>query len=344
MSQLALHLLGPPRIELDGEPVKIQRRKAVALMVYLAITGERHSREKLATLFWPQHDESCTRNNLRVALAALKRDLGCDRWFKIDGDTISLDRNSDFWLDVDHFYALLATCVNHAHSADETCLDCRHSLTEAVELYRDDFLAGFTLSDSPEFDDWQFFQTEGLRLALAGALERLVQGYGDQGNYETSIPFARRWLALDPLHEPAHCHLMKLYAWSGQHAVAQRQYQECKRILDEELGVDPEQETTTLYKQIKTRKFLAQKRRNQQAKTASSDASLYSPTPPKIATPFRPLFFEENAGLTGMEHGVFVARERELGQLNTLLDSTLSGQGRAIFVTGEVGNEDQLYQ
>ena len=57
MSRLALFLLGPPRIERDGEPVEIRRRKAVALLVYLAVTGRSHSRDTLATLFWPELDQ-----------------------------------------------------------------------------------------------------------------------------------------------------------------------------------------------------------------------------------------------------------------------------------------------
>ena len=72
VSRLALFLLGPPRIELDGEPVRIQRRKAVALLAYLAVTGRSHSRDALATLLWPEYDQSSARAGLRVALAALR--------------------------------------------------------------------------------------------------------------------------------------------------------------------------------------------------------------------------------------------------------------------------------
>ena len=88
------------------------------------------------------------------------------------------------------------------------CPECLAALAEAVELYRADFLAGFTLRDSPSFDEWQFFQTEGLRDDLAVVLEQLVRGYGAQGQFEQAIPHTRRWLALDLLHEPAHRHLM----------------------------------------------------------------------------------------------------------------------------------------
>ncbi|NIU61937.1 MAG: tetratricopeptide repeat protein, partial [Pseudomonas stutzeri] len=92
------------------------------------------------------------------------------------------------------------------------CSDCLAVLEEAVALYRDDFMAGFTLRDSGPFDEWQLFQTEGLRDELAGALERLVRCHSAQGEYEPAIGYARRWLALDPLHEPTHRHLMQLYA------------------------------------------------------------------------------------------------------------------------------------
>ena len=69
MSRLALFLLGSPRIERDGEPVHIPRRKAVALLAYLAVTGQTHRRDALATLLWPEHDQSHARAGLRRALS-----------------------------------------------------------------------------------------------------------------------------------------------------------------------------------------------------------------------------------------------------------------------------------
>ena len=76
MPHLALHLLGSPRIECDGEPVEIGRRKAIALLIYLAVTGRSHSRDALATLLWPEYDQGRARAGLRRALAALKKALG----------------------------------------------------------------------------------------------------------------------------------------------------------------------------------------------------------------------------------------------------------------------------
>ena len=45
----------------------------------------------------------------------------------------------------------------------------------AVDLYRDDFLTGFTLSNCPDFDEWQCFQAEDLRQQLAKTLEEIIQ-------------------------------------------------------------------------------------------------------------------------------------------------------------------------
>lgn len=112
-------------------------------------------------------------------------------------------------------------------------------------------MAGFTLRDSPNFDEWQHFQTESLRRELAEALARLVRGQGMQTDFQAAIPYARRWVALDPLHEPAHRQLMELYARAGQRAAALHQYQECVRLLQEELGVPPAVETTALAERIR---------------------------------------------------------------------------------------------
>jgi DNA-binding SARP family transcriptional activator len=76
MSPLTLYALGSPRIERDGTPVTVSRRKALALLVYLAVTGQSQSRDTLATLLWPDQDQSRARARLRSALSILRKDLG----------------------------------------------------------------------------------------------------------------------------------------------------------------------------------------------------------------------------------------------------------------------------
>ena len=169
MSQLTIHLLGAPGIARDGAPVAVDTRKATALLAYLAVTGRSHAREALAALLWPEYDDEHARAALRRTLSTLRTALGAPH-LVIDRDTVSLIPGAGLWVDVTEFRARLAACRTHGHAAADVCHACLAPLAEAAALYRDDFLAGFTLRDSAEFDDWQFAQAESLRGELAEAL------------------------------------------------------------------------------------------------------------------------------------------------------------------------------
>ncbi len=164
---------------------------------------------------------------------------------------LSIHPQAEIWIDVCEFQRLIAECRTHGHAPNQVCPRCLPLLEQALQLYRDDFMAGFSLRDSAEFDDWQFFQREALRRDLSSVLERLVEGYTAQSDFQQAIQVARRQVALDSLDEPAHRQLMKLYAHAGQYNAALRQYQECARILKDELGVTPLEETTRLWQLIK---------------------------------------------------------------------------------------------
>jgi DNA-binding SARP family transcriptional activator/pimeloyl-ACP methyl ester carboxylesterase len=253
---LRLFCLGPPRLERDGRPVEIGLRKAWALLVYLAVTKQAHSRDALAALLWPESDQSSARASLRRTLHQLSQLL--DQPVIAAGpETISLASEAGVWLDVDAFLAHLSAGQPAAQPTGTLTAERRRQLAEAATLYRDDFLAGFSLPGCPAFDEWQFFQRENLRQLFAGVAQQLAQAWASEGDYETAILHARRWVALDPLHEPAQRQLMRLYARAGQPAAALRQYQECARSLQAELGVQPQPETTELFESIRHSRALA---------------------------------------------------------------------------------------
>jgi predicted ATPase/DNA-binding SARP family transcriptional activator len=249
MARLALRLLGPPRVEVDGEPVHIGRRKALALLAYLAVTARPHTRDSLATLLWPSYDQAGARGELRRMLSILKRTLG-EPCLAVDRAMAGIDADADVWVDVAEFRRLLAECEGHGHGAGEACTSCAGLLEEAAALYEDDFLAGFTLDDSAAFDEWQRFEAEGLRDELGSVLERLARCRSAQGDHEGAIEHARRWVALDALHEPAQRALMQAYAGAGQRSAALRQYGECERVLRSELGLTPSAATVALRERI----------------------------------------------------------------------------------------------
>src|SRR5713101_6051146 len=250
MSGLSLSLFGPPRIELAGAPINVDTRKAIALIAYLAVTRQQHGRDSLATLLWPENDQPHARAALRRTLSALNRATR-GQWLDIERETLGLDFHAGISVDVHDFRNLLAVCATHGHTPGEVCTACTQPLTAAAALYQDNFLAGFSLRDSPEFDDWQFYQADTLRREFASALERLTRCHSALHHFDTAITYARRWLALDKLHEPAHRQLMLLYAWAGQRTAALQQYRECVQTLEQELGVSPLEATTHLYQAIK---------------------------------------------------------------------------------------------
>jgi DNA-binding SARP family transcriptional activator len=146
MAALTLALLGPPQVaRADGGAVAFRSRKHLALLAYLAVEQHSHSRDTLLGLLWPEAPEDAARNNLRVALADLRRLLGePDTPFLLASrHSVQFAPASDHALDVAAFSALLAECRAHAHDAPASCEACMARLAQAVELYRGDFLTGF---------------------------------------------------------------------------------------------------------------------------------------------------------------------------------------------------------
>lgn len=257
-----LRLLGPPELLVGGRPVAVERRKALALLAYLAIEPGDHARDTLATLLAPDDAAPSARAGLRRALVALGPAVR--HVLHIADDRIGLRRAAPFSLDVDAFRA--------ARSADPATPAGLETLRAAVASYRGDFMAGFSLPGSTAFDEWQFFQAERLRWELASALERLSSPEAARQDHEVARDAARRRVALDPLHEPAHRRLMQLYAESGQHAAAIRQYRLLADTLERELGAEPEPESLALYEQVRGGERSAQ------------GGSRWSSAPPRLTT------------------------------------------------------------
>lgn len=235
MAQLTLTLLGSPQIQLANTSVNLGRSKAVALLAYLATTQHPSARDALATLLWPAYDAQQAFTYLRQMLWTINKALGKE-WLSTTASTVALNLAADLWIDVSQYRQL-------ARWLEGTDVTATHlpSLMQAVELYNGDFLAGFTLDDSPEFEQWQLVEATALRHTQASLLATIVRQLTAEQAFAKAIDYAQRWLQLDPLHEPAHAQLMQLYSWSGQRSLA---------LLQAELGVPPPDEIRQLYQAI----------------------------------------------------------------------------------------------
>jgi len=266
---------------------------------------EPHSREKLAGLLWPDFPDRSALNNVRYALSNLRKAIG-DRdaqppFLLITIDTLQFNRNSNYDLDVDTF----------AESVESNSIE---RLNQAVALYRGQFLEGFAIDDSAAFEEWVVVKREQLQRKMLLALRRLADHHEGLGEYEQALQYAWRLVELEPWQEEGHQQLMRILALNGQRSAALAQYETCRRLLANELGVEPSAETTALYHNIRNETIRAQ--------------------PVRVTLP---TFLSSQSSSIEVEQPIFVGREAELARLDQFLNQALGGHGQVVFVTGEPG-------
>jgi predicted ATPase/DNA-binding SARP family transcriptional activator len=249
MARLSISLLGPPKIAIDGVPQKITTHRVIPLLAYLAINGHGQTRETLANLLWSDSNLPHALASLRTTLWRLKL-AGLEDWINLEQDEISLNNEKSIEVDAMEFKANIARCTAHGHPPSQICLYCIPALTEAAELYRGEFMSGFTLSKASAFDDWRIQEGEALYLSYLDTLERLIKGHRTFGDFNLAIQYARRLLTHDRYNENAQYDLLQLYSITGQRAAAINQYKRYKDFLARDLGIQPSQEITNLHKLI----------------------------------------------------------------------------------------------
>jgi predicted ATPase/DNA-binding SARP family transcriptional activator len=247
--ELQLTLLGKLEVARDGVPVTgFAHKKSLALLCHLAVTGRPHTREALAGLLWGQATEANARAGLRKVLADLRRLVGSH--VIVTRQQVAFDRERPYWLDVEVFER--GDEIIKARERDGALTDGdAAALAASVELYQGGFLEGFYVRRAPAFEDWGLLRRERLRLLALRMLHTLAAHYAARGAYAQAITYVGRVLELEPVQEEAHRQMMSLLALTGQRGAALRQYNVCRRILADELGVEPKDETTALGKRIR---------------------------------------------------------------------------------------------
>ncbi len=318
-ARLQLRFLGTFDARLDGVPLeRFRSTKVRALLAYLAVeTGRPHLRATLATLLWGEYPEAESQQSLSQALTNLRRLLvpgpevaspgaspcptAAQPLLTITRQAVELHLGDDLvWVDVHAFDSLLADAASRRSLPTEG-RQAHDLLAEAAALYQGPFLAGLAVRDSLEFEEWRLQHQEQRHQAVLLALEHLVSHHLAEGQLQLAEQYARQQLALEPWSESGYQALMLALALKGQRAAALRQYETCRRVLADELGVEPSAGTEALVRQIRD------------------------------GVPDQAIMV---GGLPGVP---FVARERELVRLDQSLARALAGQGHVIMVTGEAG-------
>lgn len=231
MLNLRLLTLGGVRVHLDERDITAQIPvKALGLLVYLVRHQKPKSREHLAELFWPERRAEQAYGSLRTALSKTRAVIGDA--LQAGHQEVSIRG----WLDANDF---------------ELSLQNPATVGDALALYQGDFLAGFFAGDAREFEHWQLREAEALHERFIRTSLQYIHTLRASARFEDAILSARHALKHAALSEDLHRVLIQLYHITGQRAAALQQYDTCRHLLWEEFGLEPDETTQALLKQIR---------------------------------------------------------------------------------------------
>jgi DNA-binding SARP family transcriptional activator len=319
MCQLQLSLFGVPIVKHGETTLTFSTRKALALLVFLAVEGGLHTRKALSEAFWPELDARHGRAALRATLLELRRlfershEASAGAHLRIEGETLGIAQDGSLLVDLRlvESAAKLAErgVAPHGGQAREDLLE---QLEEAARLVRGPFLADFTLRDSQLFDDWSTQHREYWHRRVCQVFDALSSLYEQGGEVERAIDIVTRWLGFDPLNEEGYRRLMRLRFAQGDRVGALRAFSRCHSVLAEELQVEPEPETVALAKRMRH-------------------------TAPLSSIQARPPQASAGPSPSNLLDGPFLGRSAEFGAMIESYQRARAGQPRLVLLEGEAG-------
>jgi len=242
---LEVNLLGEIIIRLDGDAIsRFRSQTEIALLAYLSHSGQAHNREELADLLWDTDSTSQSLSNLRTVLTRLRKQVG--EYLIVTRKTVAVASQVHQQTDSARFQSLLAGVGKDVSAGS------MNQLSQGLDLYTGGFMAGFSLPNSPRFNDGLVIEQERLRQLALNGFRQLADWQEAQGTFAAGVLTIQRWLALDPWDETAHQKLMRLLAYDGRTSEALGAYEKYSDLLQKEIGISPDPETVALYELIQS--------------------------------------------------------------------------------------------
>ncbi len=236
---IACRTLGPVELTVDGAaaPAELRWRKNLALLVYLAHSPKRtRSREHIIGLLWGDKSDSAARHSLREAIRVLRRALG-EKHLTTEHDQVRLSPDA-LELDTREFEAL-------EEGGDWEA---------AADLIAGEFLEGFSVPDSSEFEDWLAAERLTWRRRGVAALVNRAELLLAKGRVEQAADVAGRALTLDAGADAGLQIAMKALTLAGDRAGALARYEQFAKRR-EEVGAQPDQLTMALAERIRAERI-----------------------------------------------------------------------------------------
>jgi DNA-binding SARP family transcriptional activator len=159
---------------------------------------------------------------------------------------VAFQHSSPYQLDIETFETLIAGSRNIP--GKELNPDQALQLQQAVDLYDGDLLESVD-------EEWCLYERERLSILHLNTLTKLMLYHRNHQNYINGLEFGERILKFDNTRENIHREMMILYWLSGEPQMALVQYHQCVQILNEQMGVEPTEDTKELYQQMLHQRF-----------------------------------------------------------------------------------------
>jgi DNA-binding SARP family transcriptional activator len=221
-------------------------RNSQAILRYLVAQPQHcESTEVLMELFWPNDAPDVARHKLHVAISSLRRMLNSPYvnqkgtgYLVCDNGVYELNTAVAIHIDVDDF--VLAYQAGQ-HTTPPTAIE---HYENACQLY----IGPFLVEDL--YADWSQIRREQLVQMYLTMCAALVEHCLANERYDPAIDWAGRILSENRCDEAAYRQLMRAYSATGRRTDALRQFQRCKRSLNEEMGIEPASETIALFQRL----------------------------------------------------------------------------------------------
>lgn len=240
-------MLGPLQARIDDVPVlDWPNGRCRALLGYLVFHRRPASTDQLADVFWPGDRPPSARNNLHVAIHALRRAFrGITAWPMVLHGRAGYGLNPDLALctDVQDFECSVRS--GRSHESAGCFAAALDDYRRAAALHRGALLC-------PDADElWVLIPREQLRLAHLEVLDDVSRLQLAHGSYHDAVEACLRLLAADPCRESAHRRLMSCHIRQGLPHLALAQFRACERVLAEQYAMRPSPQTINLAERIR---------------------------------------------------------------------------------------------
>ncbi|MEA2861280.1 MAG: hypothetical protein QOC72_3319 [Methylobacteriaceae bacterium] len=239
--RLSVSLVGRLTIRFNGRLLELRTQKAGAVLSYLALTETKHeSRERLVGLLWSRSDEEKARASLRQVVRELRTAFEGAGYGGFSAGRLSIHLNPEK-VEVD-----IESIIRLAENGSV------HPLLLNTPDLGEKILEGMDDLD-PSFRIWVLAKRQTIHDRLMRSLGAGLVAKDIAADVKTEI--ATAIANLDPTHEEACCHLMRVHAEQGEVAAALRIYKALWDLLERDYGMEPAPATEELVARIKLGAF-----------------------------------------------------------------------------------------